>query len=122
VRWELHRVADLTDDQQSALQALSLAVYPAEVQATWPGRHMEWAAPQWCVVGWDAEGIAQCHVGILLRDAKWNERAVTIGGIASVKTHPASRGSGLASTAIRRALNDSRRRARVKGRRVVGDA
>jgi aminoglycoside 2'-N-acetyltransferase I len=104
MRWELHGVADLTAGEQAALRTLALAVYPPEVSAAWPGRTIEWAPHQWCIVGWDAEGAAVCYVGVILRDARWNDRAVRVGGIGGVKTHPASRGRGLATTAIQRAL------------------
>jgi aminoglycoside 2'-N-acetyltransferase I len=105
MRWELCRVADLTAEEQSALRTLSLAVYPPEVAAAWPGRAIEWASHQWGVIGWDAEGAALCYVGVILREARWDERAVRVGGIGGVKTHPASRGRGFATTAIQRALD-----------------
>lgn len=105
MKWELRRVADLTAEERSALRTLSLAVYPPETTAAWPGRVIEWAPAQWCVVGWDAGGEALCHVGVILREGRWNERVVKIGGIGGVKTHSASRGRGFASTAIQRALD-----------------
>jgi len=105
MKWEVHRLVDLTPGEQSALRTLSLAVYPPDPASTWPGRAIEWAPPQWSVVGWDAEGFALCHVGAILREARWNERAVKVGGIGGVKTHPATRGRGFATTAIQRALN-----------------
>ena len=46
MRWELRRVADLTEREQTALRTLALAVYPPEVSASWPGRAIEWAAHQ----------------------------------------------------------------------------
>ena len=79
--------------------------YPPETVAAWPGRAIQWAPAQWSVIGWDAGGKAVCHVGMVLREARWNERAVRIGGIGGVKTHPAARGRGLATTAIRQALD-----------------
>lgn len=105
MRWELHLVADLTAGEQAALRTLALAVYPPEVSATWPGRAIEWAAHQWAVIGWDAEGVALCYVGVVLRDARWNDRAVRVGGIGGMKTHPASRERGFATKAIQRALD-----------------
>ena len=42
---------------------------------------------------------------MILREARWNDRAVRVGGIGGVKTHPASRGRGLATIAIQRALD-----------------
>jgi GNAT superfamily N-acetyltransferase len=104
MRWELRRVADLTAGEQAALRTLALAVYPPEVSAAWPGRAIEWAAHQWAVVGWGAEGAALCYVGLVFRDARSGDRPVRVGGIGGVKTHPASRGRGLATTAIQRAL------------------
>ena len=38
MRWELRRVADLTEREQAAVRTLALAVYPPEVSAAWPGR------------------------------------------------------------------------------------
>jgi aminoglycoside 2'-N-acetyltransferase I len=105
MRWELRRVADLIEREQAAVRTLSLAVYPPEVSAAWPGRAIEWAPHQWCVVGWDAEGAAVCYVGVVLREARRNDRAVRVGGIGGVKTHPASRGRGFATTSIQRALD-----------------
>ena len=104
MRWELRQVAKVTSEEQEAVRTLSLAVYPPEISATWPGRAIEWAAHQWAVVGWDDEGAALCYVGVIFRDARWNEGAVRVGGIGGVKTHPASRGRGFATTAIQRAL------------------
>lgn len=104
MRWQLHQATDLTATEKSAVQTLSLAVYPPETAAAWPGRGLEWAVHQWCVIGWDAGGEALCYVGVLLRQARWNERAVKVGGIGGVKTHPAARDRGLATTGIRRAL------------------
>jgi GNAT superfamily N-acetyltransferase len=105
MKWELHRVAGLTAGEQAALRTLALAVYPPEVAAAWPGRTIEWAPHQWCIVGWDAEGAAVCYVGVVLCDARWGDRAVRVGGIGGVKTHPASRGRGFAMAAIQRALD-----------------
>ena len=105
MRWEIRRVADLTGDEQSALRTLSLAVYPPEISAALPGRAIEWASAQWSVIGWGAEGATLCYVGVILREARRNERAVKIGGIGGVKTHPASRGRGFATTAIQRAID-----------------
>ena len=104
MRWELRRVPDLTAGEQAALRTLALAVYPPEVATAWPGRAIEWAPHQWGVVGWDADGAALCYVGVVLRDARWDDRAVRVGGIGGVKTHPASPGQGFAITAIQRSL------------------
>jgi GNAT superfamily N-acetyltransferase len=104
MRWEIRRVVNLSTEEQAALRTLSLAVYPPETAATWPGLAIEWASAQWSVIGWVADGVALCHVGVLLREARWNDRAVQVGGIGGVKTHPASRGRGFATMALQRAL------------------
>jgi aminoglycoside 2'-N-acetyltransferase I len=112
MRWSFQAVADLTATEQDAVRALSRAVYPPEEFATWPGRAIEWEPAPRCVIGWDGDD-AVCYVGVLLRDAKWNDLPVRVGGIGSVKTHPAARGRGLASTAIRLALDSFRDRGDV---------
>jgi GNAT superfamily N-acetyltransferase len=102
MRWSFQPVADLTTSEQSAVRELSRAVYPPEVVEAWPGRVIEWAGPQRCVIGWDGDAAA-CFVGMTLRDATWNDRPVLVGGIGNVKTHPAARGRGLATAAMGRA-------------------
>jgi aminoglycoside 2'-N-acetyltransferase I len=101
----LHKVADLAASESAALRALSTAVYPLDVAANWPGLAIEWAAATWCVVCWNEERKALCHVGIVLRDGKATESPAKIGGIGGVKTHPGARRQGLASHCIRRAID-----------------
>jgi aminoglycoside 2'-N-acetyltransferase I len=105
LRWVVHRVADLTASEQAALESLSLAVFPPEIARTLPGRAFEWAEPEWSIIGWDADSRAVCHAGILCREVRWNERPVKVGGIGDVRTHPAARRRGLASTAMKRAVD-----------------
>lgn len=104
MRWELRPVADLNESERAAVRALSLAVYPPDEVAEWPGRAIEWSRPPWCVVGRDG-AAALCYVGALLREARWGDRPVRVGGVGGVKTHPAARGRGLASAALRLALD-----------------
>ena len=105
MRYEVRRATDLTPEEQAALETLTHAVFPPETSATWPGRAIEWAPAQYKVVGWNAEGLALCHVGVVVREGRWNGRVVRIGGIAGVKTHPAYRRRGFADYAIQRALD-----------------
>jgi len=100
----LDRVADLTDIDRAAVRALSLAVYPPEVAATWPGRHLEWAKVEWCVRVWGIEGDLVSYTGIILRQASCDGQPTRIGGIGGVATHPAARGRGYAAQGIRRAI------------------
>jgi GNAT superfamily N-acetyltransferase len=104
MKWELHRAGDLTAGQRSALQVLSVAVYPPEVSAEWPGRVIEWTPAQWALVGWE-DDVALCHAGVVLREALLNGGPVKAGGIGGVKTHPDVRGRGFATTAMRLALD-----------------
>ena len=43
-------------------------------------------------------------IGISLREARHDERPVRVGGIGSVKTHPAARRRGLAGRGVNRAI------------------
>ena len=104
MRWSVQPVENLTPEEQVALRELSAAVYPPETDAAWPGRAIEWAPAQQSVIGWDGDA-ALCYVGLILRDAKCNNQSVRVGGIGGVKTHPAARNRGLASAAIRLALD-----------------
>src|SRR5262249_44237054 len=45
----LDRVTDLSDGAREEVRALSLAVYPPEQVADWPGQQVEWSLPEWCV-------------------------------------------------------------------------
>ena len=100
----LRRMADLTDAERADRLALGQAVYPPEVAAAWPGRHLEWSVPDWVVFVRAADGALVCHVGIVLRSALRDGVPVRVGGVAGVKTHPAARRQGLAGRAIGRAV------------------
>jgi GNAT superfamily N-acetyltransferase len=86
------------------LRALSAAVYPPEQAASWPGRLIEWASPQWSVISRCDDGQILSHAGALLRDGFAGGQPVRIGGVGGVKTHPEARGRGLASGVVRRAV------------------
>jgi GNAT superfamily N-acetyltransferase len=100
----LDRVADLSDTDRAEVRSLSLAVYPPEQWADWPGRHVEWAAPEWCVRVRGEGGALASYVGVHRREAECDGRPVLVGGVGGVKTHPAARGRGFASLGIRRAV------------------
>ncbi len=105
MRIDVQPVADLTAEEQAALRALSDAVYPPEVAAAWPGRAFEWASHQWAVICREDDGQALAYVGALVRDGRADGSPVKIGGIGGVKTHPRARRRGLASQAVRRAVD-----------------
>ncbi|MEX2138990.1 MAG: GNAT family N-acetyltransferase [Pirellulales bacterium] len=103
-RQQLDPVAYLSEPDREAIRLLSLAVYPPETLADWPGRHIEWSPPEWCVPLWNEDGTLVSYVGVHLRDALCEEHPVRIGGVGGVKTHPTARGRGLASLGVRRAV------------------
>ncbi|MBN9516934.1 GNAT family N-acetyltransferase [bacterium] len=98
----LDRLADLTDADRAAAAALGAIVYPPADHAHWPGRHLEWDTPEWCVRVHDGGAIVS-FAGVYLRDATLDGTSVLVGGVGKVKTHPAARGRGFAAAAVRRA-------------------
>jgi hypothetical protein len=100
----LDRVADLSEADRAAVQALSLAVYPPEESANWSGRQVEWATPVWCVRVRDEGGALASYVGVYLREAEYAGRPVLVGGVGNVKTHPTARRRGYAALGILRAV------------------
>src|SRR5439155_18501262 len=112
MRLELKPVPEPSDDERHALKALSKAVYPPDVVATSPGRHLKWPSTDFGVLVWDDAGSLVSYVGLLVRAGSLDDSAVRIGGIGSVKTHPNVEGRGYASAGIRlatAALNDEHR-------------
>jgi GNAT superfamily N-acetyltransferase len=103
MRVDLKPVVMLDDDERAALTALTAAVYPPEVVAVSPGRHFQWAPPDYSVLVFTPEGELISHVGIVVRTGTLDGAAVKIGGIGSVKTHPQAQGRGYASAGLRRA-------------------
>jgi hypothetical protein len=100
----LCRIAELTDARRADLAALSRAVYPPEVAAAWPGRHLEWSAHEWGVFVRAGDGAPVTYVGLVIRAARRDGLPVRVGGIGGVKTHPAARRRGFAGRAIGRAV------------------
>jgi GNAT superfamily N-acetyltransferase len=98
---DLKPVATLGDNERAALKALTAAVYPPEVVAVSPGRHLQWAPPEYSVLVFTPEGVLVSHVGIVVRTGTLDGAAVKIGGIGSVKTHPRAQGRGYASAGLR---------------------
>jgi hypothetical protein len=112
MRIDLKPVATLDNNERAALKALTAAVYPPEVAAVSPGRHFQWAPPDYSVLVFTPEGELVSHVGIVVRMGTLDGAAVKIGGIGSVKTHPLAQGCGYASAGLRRAattLHDGHR-------------
>jgi GNAT superfamily N-acetyltransferase len=97
------RTAELSDSERDAVRQLSLAVYPPEAIAAWPGRHIEWSSPESCVRVFAEDALAS-YVGVYVREGRCDGHPVRIGGVGNVKTHPAARRRGLAAVGIRRVL------------------
>jgi hypothetical protein len=98
------KVEALTAEESASLAILNTAVYPPEVVANWPGNAIEWARTQWRVIGWDHQGRAVSHVGVIIRDGMAGDAAAMIGGIGGVMTHPNARRQGWAAKCIAMAV------------------
>jgi aminoglycoside 2'-N-acetyltransferase I len=96
-------LASLSDADRADIRALSQAVYPSAEAANWPGRFIEWANPVWCARVWAPDGTLASFVGVLLRQAAYNEQPVTVGGVGGVMTHPLARRRGYAKMGMHRA-------------------
>ena len=103
MRIDLKPVATLDEDERTALKVLTAAVYPPEVVAMSPGRHLQWTPPDYSLLVFTPEDELVSHVGIVVRTGTLNCVAVTLGGVGSVKTHPRAQGHGYASAGLRRA-------------------
>lgn len=100
----LDRVAHLSEPDRDAIRTLTTAVYPPAESADWPGRGREWSAHDWCVRVHARDGALLSYVGLVVRDARHDGQARSVGGIGGVKTHPAARGRGHAARAVERAV------------------
>lgn len=109
----LGRVADLPDADREEIRHLAVAVYPPDRVADWPGRDVEWSAPEWWVRVRDETGALASYVGVYVRDAVWDGRPVRVGGVGNVKTHPGARGRRFAAAGLRRAVEFFREQADV---------
>ena len=98
----LRSVAQLTENDRAALGVLSAAVYSADVVAF----VQDGPSNGLCAGGascWDHDATqALAHAGIVVRQARYNECDVKIGGVGGVMTHPAFRRQGYAAAAIER--------------------
>ncbi|HEY3847085.1 MAG TPA: GNAT family N-acetyltransferase [Acetobacteraceae bacterium] len=84
------------------------AVWSPEVVATLPWKDVVWAHADWRVLIFNSSEELIGHVGIFLRDAMWDARAVKVGGIGGVATREDCRRQGVASTGMRRASREMR--------------
>jgi len=89
-----------------AAEKLLDMVWPDEVVATLAWRDVVWDhAERRIMVREDAPPHKLvCHVGLYARRVLWNDTEARIGGIGGVGTHPTRRKSGLASEAMKLAI------------------
>jgi len=71
-----------------------------------PLRDVTWTAPDLRLLAFDGDGAIVAHIGILLREADWDGRAVRIGGIGDVVTREDSRRRGIAGILMRHAMRE----------------
>jgi aminoglycoside 2'-N-acetyltransferase I len=101
---DIKAIAELTEPDREEIRALSRAVYPPDETREWPGRHIEWDSPRWCVRLWDEGGELVSYTGVILRDGALDDEPVVVGGIGGVMTHPEARRHGHAGRCIARAV------------------
>jgi GNAT superfamily N-acetyltransferase len=103
MRVDVKPVSELSSEEHDALKALTAAVYPPDVVARSPGRHLAWTAPEYSVLVSAPDGELVAHVGIVVREGFLDGAPLRIGGIGSVKTHPEARNRGYATAGLQRA-------------------
>jgi aminoglycoside 2'-N-acetyltransferase I len=94
------------DPSWEAAERLMDIVWPPHVMETIVWRDVAWArADRRVMVREDTPPHDLiCHVGLFTRQARWNDRDVTIAGIGGVVTHPDRRKSGAATAAMQTAM------------------
>lgn len=93
MRTEICGDRELVGADRQAVEALGALVFDEE-------DGLAWSDIDWHVLIWDGE-ILVSHVEIIERMGSAGGETVRLGGIGGVATHPAWRGRGLASLALR---------------------
>lgn len=86
------------------VEPLHRAIWPPEVVAALPWAGIAFAHADLRVLVRDETDDVVCHVGIFRREATWNGRKVTAGGIGGVMTRDDRRRRGLATVALDAAI------------------
>jgi aminoglycoside 2'-N-acetyltransferase I len=89
-----------------AAEKLLDLVWPDDVLRTLAWRDVVWDHAERRIMLRDdmAPHALVCHVGLFARQVTCNDTEVTIGGVGGVGTHPARRKSGLATAAMKAAV------------------
>ena len=103
-RIEFSPTSAMTASDREELRALSVAVYPPDQWADWPGRLIEWSDAEWGVRIFDEHDALASYTGVVVRDAAVDGRPVRIGGVGGIKTRPDARGRGYARLGVEKAL------------------
>lgn len=95
------------DPTWEAAEPLLATVWPPHVRQKLAWRDVVWShASQRVLVRDDAPPHdLVCHVGLYTRTGLWNDKSVTIGGIGGVATRPDRQKAGLATAAMKRAVD-----------------
>ena len=94
-RIEVRHLREFGEREHAQLDALRSEIDFGIPPKTWtPGEDTPWR-----ILLWDGDRLAS-HVGILEREIRVGDQAVTVAGIRSVMTLPALRGRGYASMAV----------------------
>jgi len=94
------------DDGWKDAEPLLESVWPADVLATLSWGKVVFAHAARRVLVWNEAEQLLCHVGIHWRDGTWDGRKVRFAGIGGVVTRAGYRGSGFASAAMGRAIEE----------------
>ena len=82
------------------------AVWPSGTGTPAPWGHVVWAQAARRILVRDDGSEPVCHVGLHVRDATWDGRAVRVGGVGGVATRAERRRRGFATAAMKKAAQD----------------
>jgi aminoglycoside 2'-N-acetyltransferase I len=82
------------------------AVWPTKELGTIAWGDLVFAEADKRVLVWVEDGPLICHIGLFIREMRWNDCKVTAGGIGGVATLPDFRGCGIAGLALHHAALD----------------
>ena len=84
----------------SLAEPLLETVWPTEAMGSIAWGDLIFAEADKRIFVWDESGLLVCHVGLFLREMRWDNHKVCVGGIGGVATLPDFRECGFASAAL----------------------